>query len=95
VVCAETAISLTRARSPRRRDRTSAADTAAEVTRTAKRTRARTATRTPAADTGAAVRAALATDPEMATSQVAAMTGVSDRTVRRVRAAMNGAATTT
>jgi hypothetical protein len=31
----------------------------------------------------------------MTTASLAVMTGVSDRTVRRVRAAMNGAATTT
>jgi len=39
-----------------------------------------------------AVRSALATDPDMTTGQLAAMTGLSDRTVRRVKARLNGAA---
>jgi hypothetical protein len=36
---------------------------------------------------------ALAADPAMTTGQVATMTGLSDRTVRRVRAGLNGART--
>lgn len=58
--------------------------------RTAKTATARPRTRTPAADSAGAVRTALAADPDMTTGQLAAMTGLSDRTVRRVKARMNG-----
>ncbi len=91
--CAEVAISMSRKRSPRGHDRAPATDTGPAATRTRKRTATRSPKRTPATDTAAAVPAALAADPAMTTGQLAARTGVSDRTVRRVRARLNGATT--
>jgi Protein of unknown function (DUF2637) len=84
VGCAEVAISMSRKRLPRGHD----------PVRPPKRTPTRTPRRTPATDTESAVRAALADDPAMTTGQLATMTGLSDRTVRRVRARLNGAAIT-
>lgn len=61
--------------------------------RIADRTPRRTARRTPATDTTAAVRAALASHPDVTTVELATMTGLSDRTVRRARTRLNGAST--
>jgi Protein of unknown function (DUF2637) len=90
---AEVAISMSRKRSPRGRDRAEDAGTRPVKTRTPKAATARTGSRTPRPDTTAAIASALAADPDMTTGQLATMTGLSDRTVRRVRAAMNGHAT--
>jgi hypothetical protein len=54
-------------------------------------TRARGATGAPTSEES--IRSALAADPGMTTGQLAAITGLSDSTVRRVRARLNGAAT--
>jgi hypothetical protein len=81
---AEVANSMSRKRSPRAHDR--------QPSPTVKR-RPPAASRTSAADSDAAVMAALAADPAMTTGQLAASTGLSDRTVRRVRARPNGAST--
>jgi Protein of unknown function (DUF2637) len=90
VLSAETAISMTRRRqvSVTVPDRSPTADTTRPPTRTT-----RPPKRTPATDAKAVVMSALAADPDMTTGQLATLTGVSDRTVRRVRAAMNGAST--
>lgn len=53
----------------------------------------RTAGRTSGPDREAAVMSALAADPAITTSQLATMTGLSDRTVRRYRSRLNGAST--
>jgi len=92
---AEVAISMSRKRSPKAATaRTPAPDSDRPVKRTAK-TAKRSGGRTPAADTQAAIKSALAGQPGITTGQLAAMTGLSDRTVRRHLAQMNGAATTT
>lgn len=87
---AEVAISMSRKRPPK----LSAARTAEPDTdRPAKRTAAtarRPGGRTARPDTASVVRAALAADPDITTGQLAAMTGLSDRTVRRVKAGLNG-----
>ncbi len=59
------------------------------------KTAAKTKVATSATDTEAAVKSALAAAPDITTGQLAAMTGLSDRTVRRVRARLNGTVTTT
>jgi hypothetical protein len=53
----------------------------------------RSRARTPQPDTDSVVRSALAADPAMTTGQLAAMTGPSDRTVRRAKARLNAATT--
>jgi len=90
VVAAEMAIGMTRRRPARTggHDRPADADTRPDSRRPPKRTPART----PKPDTDRVVRDALTADPAMTTGQLAAMTGLSDRTVRRVRARMNGTA---
>jgi hypothetical protein len=95
VLSAETAISMSRKRSPRGRDRTPDTDTSPATKRPVKRTPARTTKRTPDADTESVIISALAADPDMTTGQLATVAGVSERTVRRVRARLNGAATAT
>lgn len=93
VVAAEMAISMSRKRPQRGHER---APEAATV-RTSKRTPAavkRTDGRTHGADSEAAILTALANDPAMTTGQLADVTGLSDRTVRRVRSRLNGAAVT-
>jgi len=86
---AEVAISMSRKRSPRTaHDRPAKADSPPDTKRPPKRPRTRTAR----PDSEAVVREALTADPAMSTGQIAAMTGVSDRTVRRVKARLNGAA---
>lgn len=96
---AEVAISMSRRRPPRTPvrdqtpDSTRQADTDVRPA-SATRTTGRTSTRTPAPDTRAVITAALTADPDITTGQLAAMTGLSDRTVRRVRAGLNGAAAT-
>jgi hypothetical protein len=52
----------------------------------------RPAGRTSKPDSESVVRQALAADPAITTGQLAAMTGLSDRTVRRARARLNGTA---
>lgn len=70
---------------------TAAADIRPDTARPPKRTPARTSKLTPAADTTATVRAGLVADPDVTTGQLAPMTGVSDRTVRRVYSCAPGA----
>ncbi len=86
---AEVAISMSRKRSPRGHDRAPDRDVK-PVTRKRPPTSKRTGGRTSGAE--AVVMSALAADPALSTGQLAAMTGLSDRTVRRVRARLNGAA---
>jgi hypothetical protein len=90
IVAAEMAISMTRRR-PVRTATGGQADKPAPAATPVKRTPAKTAVSAPAADT---IKTALTADPYMTTGQLAAMTGLSDRTVRRVRASLNGAALT-
>jgi hypothetical protein len=54
-----------------------------------KRTAKRSSGRTPVTDTEAAIRSALSATPDIATGQLAATVGVSDRTVRRYRARLS------
>ncbi len=87
---AEVAISMSRKRSPKP-DTARTAEPAAG--RAAKRTAATTGRpggRTGKPDTVSVVRSAMAGHPDISTGQLAAMTGLSDRTVRRVRAGLNG-----
>jgi len=91
VGCAEVAISMSRKRPERGHDRT------ADISRTPSKKRTaskkRPGGRTSQADSEAAVLSALTADPAMTTGQLATVTGLSDRTVRRVRARLNGAST--
>lgn len=87
VIAAEIAISMSRTRPQHDR----APDKAPAKTPVTKRPAKRTQARTAGADTEAAILSALTADPDMATGQIAAMTGVSDRTVRRVRARLAAA----
>lgn len=64
----------------------------AAIDRSRTRVPARAAKRTPGAVSDEAVRSALALNPDMTTGQLAAITGLSDSTVRRVKARLNGTA---
>ena len=86
---AEVAISMSRKRPPR--DRTP--DTQPDTKRTPTPGKKRPGGRTPKPDTDRVVRDALAADPDITTGQLATMTGLSDRTVRRVKSRLNGAST--
>ena len=88
IVAAEMAISMTR-----RRPVKVAASGQEDKKPDTKRPRRPAKGRTSGADTKAAVVTALAADPDMTTGQLAAMTRLSDRAVRRVRAGLNGART--
>lgn len=82
---AEVAISMSRTRPPMKRT----ADTERPAKRTPK-VATRPVSHDSRPDTKAAILSALSNDPDMTTSQLADMAGVSDRTVRRVRAGLNG-----
>lgn len=82
---AEVAISMSRTRPPMKRT----ADTERPLKRTP-RVATRTVSHDSRPDTKAAILSALSANPDMTTGQLAEMSGVSDRTVRRVRAGMNG-----
>jgi hypothetical protein len=88
VVSAETAISMSRHRAA------SGQRVATERPAATRRTRPRPATRRPAAaDTEAAVLSALAANPDMINSELAAAIGASERTARRYRARLATAST--
>ena len=89
VVAAEMAITMTRRRPQRTPDRPRPDSDRSAATTPGKPA----ATTRTAAETRAVIVSALAADPDITTGQLATMTGLSDRTVRRVRAGLNGTAT--
>lgn len=94
VVAAEMAIAMTRRRAAK--PATSALDKPATVAKGGQRPRSQTApkvARASVADMDAAALAVLANSPGLTHKQLAAAIGTSERTARRVRARLNGAAT--